>query len=70
MAQLIIKTKLFDSDRNTPATPPDGTSLEEKVNAFVATLDVKNFLDVTFNSELSGKYGTNQWHFAAVLYKG
>lgn len=70
MAALVLKTKLFDAEHNTPSTPPDGTSLEEKVNVFLATLDQKNFLDASFNSELSGKYGTNQWHFATVIYKG
>ena len=64
-----MKTKMFESDELKPKTTPDGTSLEEKVNAFLLTLASKDILDVTLSHQLSGKFGIHERHFAVVLYK-
>ena len=66
---VVMKTKGFEGDYLMPKSPADGTSVEEQVNAFTATLDPKNILDVCFTSQLSGKYGFQEKHFALVVYK-
>lgn len=66
---LIPKTKLFLADTMSPAVTPDGTSLEEKVNAFLATVPTTNVLDVQVSLSKGGKYGENYMFAASVLYK-
>lgn len=66
---MVMKTKTFEGVLLQPKSTPDGTSVEEMVNAFLATLDVKNVLDVTYTSALSGKFGVNEKHFAVVTYR-
>jgi hypothetical protein len=39
-----VKTKAFTAPRIRPKTTPDGTSLEERMNVFCATLQVANFI--------------------------
>lgn len=62
-------TKSFVSDNLKPKTTPDGSSLEEQINTFLATLNPKDVLDVEITSALSGKYGQNEQHFGVVVYK-
>ena len=64
-----VKTKNFSSDLLSPKATPDGTSLEELVNTFLATLDPKDILDVMKQSSQTGKYGQNTTHFETVVYK-
>lgn len=64
------KTKLFLADTMSPMTPPDGSSLEEKVNTFLATLAPANVLDVQVSLSKGGRYGENFMFAASVLYKG
>lgn len=66
----VVKTKNFDADDLKPKATPDGSSLEEKINAFLVTLgDPKNVLDVVTTSTASGKYGLSEKHFGTVVYK-
>ena len=64
---VIIKT--FDSVQLKPLVPPDGSSLEEQMNTFLATLDAKNVLDVLKESGSVGKYGLNTTHFGTIIYR-
>lgn len=65
----MIKQKSFSSAFLHEKTPPDGTSLDEKVNVFLATVDPKDLKDVQITSQLSGKFGVNEMHFATILYQ-
>jgi hypothetical protein len=66
----MIKTKTFQSSLLSPLSPtPDGSSLEELVNAFLATLDPKDVLDVLKESTSTGKYGLTTSHFGTVVYR-
>ncbi len=65
----MIKQKSFSSDLLAAKNVPDGTSLDEKVNVFLATIDEKKLKDVVITSQLSGKFGVNEQHFATVLYQ-
>lgn len=67
---MAVKTKHFASTLQQPATPPDGTSLEERVNAFVATLNQKDILDILFDFSSTGKYGASKEYIAQVVYVG
>lgn len=67
---VVVKTKNFESTTLTPATPADGTSLEELLNAFLATLKATDVLDVLKTSTSTGKYGMNTSHFGTVVYRG
>lgn len=66
---MIIKTKMFESDLLLPLATPDGTSLEEQVNTFLATLPSKNVLDTIQHSFSSAKYGMARTYTATVVYK-
>lgn len=67
---MAIKTKNLESDILVPKATPDGSSLEEKVNAFLLTItDPKNILDVQFGDNMAGHIGLSERHFAHVLYK-
>jgi hypothetical protein len=66
---MVVKTKNFESVDLKPKSVPDGSSLEELVNVFLATLDQKNVLDVVQTSTVSGKYGVAEKHFAVVAYR-
>lgn len=65
----LIKTKMIESDRLEPLAVPDGTSLEEKINAFLATLDTKDVLDTIQHSFSSAKYGERKTYTATVVYR-
>jgi hypothetical protein len=65
----MIKTKTFASALLSPLVVPDGSSLEELVNAFLATLDPKDVLDVLKESTSTGKYGLTTTHFGTVIYR-
>ena len=65
----MIKVKTFASALLSPLATPDGTSLEELLNVFLATLEPKNVLDVLKQSTSTGKYGMNTTHFGTVIYK-
>ena len=65
----VTKTKLFLADSMSPTTPPDGSSLEEKINTFLATLTPSNILDVQVSLNKGGKYGENFMFAGSVLYK-
>lgn len=64
-----IKVKLFESDTQGPLPTPDGTSLEEKVNVFTATVPEKNILEIHTQAFSSAKYGTAKTYTATVVYK-
>lgn len=66
----MIKTKTFESHLLSPLATPDGSSLEELVNAFLATLEPKHVLDVLKESTSTGKYGLTTTHFGTVVYNG
>lgn len=66
MAALV---KLIVADALQPEVPPNGSSLEERVNTFLATLDVKNVMDVQVNLSKTGKYGENPVFSALIMYK-
>ena len=57
----VLKTKSFEAE-----TPTD---LDMAVNAFLATLNVKDVLDVLTSAFASAKYGTNKTFTATVVYK-
>lgn len=62
---MILKTKQIESTRLTGVG-----SLEELLNAFLATLDPKDVLDVVPSPFSSGKYGLTTTYVASVLYRG
>lgn len=70
MANKTTKTKLFQADNLTPASPATGDSLEEIVNAFLAPLAMADVLDVQYNTSKSGKFGMQPVYTAAIIYKG
>lgn len=66
---MVVKTKAFTSDTLTPATPtPDGSSLEEKVNVFLATLVTKDVRNVETYVTQGGRFGMNFGYNAVVTY--
>lgn len=66
----VIKIKNFESALFKPATPtPDGSSIEEQVTAFLATIDPKNLVDVVTHTHTGGKLGLTTQFFATVTYK-
>lgn len=56
-----IQVKTFEAE--------DTSSLDTAVNTFLATLNVKDVLEVLRSSFSSAKYGTNKTHTATVVYK-
>ena len=62
-------TKNFQSSVLKPLPVPDGSSIEEQVNAFLATLDAKDVLDVISTPFSSGKYGLTTTYVATVVYR-
>lgn len=64
-----ITTKTFESDLFVPKATPDGTSLQEQLNVFTATLDEKDILDVIVHAFSSAKYGLSKTYTAVVIYK-
>jgi hypothetical protein len=64
------KVKLLMAEDLTPATPATGNSLEEQINAFLATLADGDILDVIIETGKTGKFGQNPVFTAAILYKG
>lgn len=69
MALIIVKTKTFTSQILQPLPTPDGSSLEEIVNVFTASISSTNVLDIIFETKAVGKYGTATLHYAYVVYK-
>lgn len=65
----MIKTKQFQSSMLKPLATPDGTSIEEQVNAFLLTLNPKDVLDVISTPFSSGKYGLTTTYVATVVYR-
>jgi len=43
----VLKTKFFRSETLSPKDPPDGTSLEELMNVFLASMPISSLADVT-----------------------
>lgn len=66
---MVIKTKNFEARSIDPEVPADGSSLQEQMNVFLATLQEKNIIDVTTTSTSAGKLGVTQNHFGTVLYR-
>ena len=66
----VVKTKHFSSTLQKPLATPDGTSLEEQVNTFLATLSKTDILDVLFDFASTGKYGASTLYIAQVVYNG
>lgn len=64
----ITKVKEFQSSLGQPLATPDGTSIEELVNAFLATLPQTKIQDVIRATTSTGKYGANVTYFATVVY--
>lgn len=64
-----LKIKEFQSSLQSPAVIPDGTSIEELVNAFLATLPPTKISDVVRVTTQTGKYGTSTTYFATIVYK-
>ena len=64
----IVKTKHFGSTIQQPKTPPDGTSLEEQMNAFLATLPLSMVMDV----QVSTVHGQSSplHYIGLVIYQG
>ena len=60
---------MFESRLLVPIPTPDGSSIEELVNAFVATLDPKDVLETTMHSWASTKYGIVKTYTAGVVYQ-
>lgn len=67
---MVLKNKQIEATRLTPVVPADGSSMEEKLNVFLATLDPKDVLDVLSTPFSSGKYGLTTSYIATVLYRG
>mgnify|MGYP001559151857 CR=1 FL=1 len=66
---MAVLTKSFQASLRIPLPTPDGTSLEEPLNTFLATLDPKNVIDVLVESHATGKYGITTTHFASVVHR-
>jgi hypothetical protein len=66
---MMIKTKQFQANFLRPLATPDGSSLEEIVNTFLATLDAKDVLDVINTPFSGGKYGLITTYIATVVYR-
>ena len=64
-----VKIKEFQSALGSPLATPDGTSIEELVNAFIVSITPSNLLDVIRTTTQTGKYGTATTFFATVVYK-
>lgn len=64
----MVKTRMFQSNLQQPIVPGDGSSLQEQVNSFLATVDAKKLLDVVFETASTGKYGLTTTYFAQVVY--
>lgn len=64
----VVKIKTFESDVLSPLPIPDGTSLEEKVNTFLATLAPKDVLDTIQISFASAKYGVRKTYVGTTVY--
>jgi hypothetical protein len=63
MPSPIVKIKFFRSPHIDDSQNP-GDSLESKINAFLATIALADFLNVAFMASDQG------WNFAYVTYKG
>lgn len=66
---MAIKNKQFQATLLKPLSTPDGSSLEEQLNAFLATLDPKDVLDILTSPFSSGKYGFTTTYVATVVYR-
>ena len=64
----VVKTKHFGSAYQRPRVPPDGTSLEEQMNVFLATLPFSNVMDVQV-SAVHGKSALLHY-IGLVIYQG
>lgn len=69
MAAAVIKTKTFTSLTLEPLATPDGSSLEEQVNTFLATLPINKVQDVSYQAAVAGKLGTTATYYAFVTYQ-
>lgn len=67
---MVVKNKQFQSSLLTPKTPPDGSSLQEILDVFLATLLPKDVLDVISTPFSGGKYGLTTTYVATVIYQG
>lgn len=65
----MVKTKMIDATILKPLPTPDGTSLEEQLNTFLATKKDKDVLDVLVDFESTGKYGMTTTYTATVVYR-
>lgn len=65
----MVKIKALSATLLAPLPAPDGSSLEEKTNTFLATLDPKDILDVLTESTSTGKYGLTTTHFSTIVYR-
>lgn len=65
---MTVKTRIIEADIPTSLPTPDGSSLEEKLNVFLATLNSKDVLDVIQHSFSSAKYGLRKTYTATVVY--
>lgn len=63
----VLKVKLFDAHRRCPKDPPDASSLEEKMNAFMATLPMTAIADIETHRQW---VGSNMKYYGRVVYQG
>lgn len=55
------KIKLFNARRRCPKVPPDGSSLEEQMNTFMASMPMSAIADIKT---------TEQWIDSSMKYYG
>lgn len=66
---MVIKNKQFEASLLKPLATPDGTSLQEQLDVFLATLPDKDVLDVISTPFSGGKYGLTTTYVATVIYR-
>ena len=65
---MIIKIKSITAEILLPLATPDGSSLEEKVNVFLNTLDPKDVRNVETYVTQGGRFGMNMSYNAIITY--
>lgn len=64
----VVVTRHFASTFNRPKAPPDGKSLEELMNAFLASLPLSAVMDVQTGAVLTD--GSHVTYWGVVVYQG
>lgn len=64
---MVLKVRLYASTRQRPATPPDGSSLEELMNDAIASIPLRKLVDVQATG--ATPYGSNFLFTGCILYQ-